>query len=186
MCSSSPTSKMNSTFIPSKPTALFLYSFLNAWNSSASVISVFRVWLSGNTITWAKWSVRNCMGGRDWPTSPQKPSKSVATLILSTMSALGRYFFQNESASTFPNTHICWAFTVSQRIIFLFRKCLSLFSWCLVACESGLAFNQSFNSHFVVQQSSVKRRFMVVSLSIAPSRRLVAKNKLCCSTHALL
>jgi hypothetical protein len=27
---------------------------------------------------------------------------------------------------------------------------------------------------------------MVVSLSIAPSRRLVAKNKLCCSTHALL
>jgi len=34
-------------------------------------------------------SVRNRMGGGDWPTSLRKPSKSVVALILSTTGALG-------------------------------------------------------------------------------------------------
>jgi hypothetical protein len=33
---------------------------------------------------------------------------------------------------------------------------------------------------------SVKPGFMIVSLSAAPSRRLVAKSRLCGNTHALL
>jgi hypothetical protein len=44
-CNNSPASKMNLAFIPSKPVALFLYSFFNALSSSTSVIFVFRVWL---------------------------------------------------------------------------------------------------------------------------------------------
>jgi hypothetical protein len=84
---------MNSTFIPSKPIALLLSSFFNAWNNFVSVISVFRVWLGGGCVTWAEWSVFSLMGGEDWPTSLRKPFKSVATLILSTTSAFGRYFF---------------------------------------------------------------------------------------------
>jgi hypothetical protein len=47
------------------------------------------------------------MGGEDWLISKQKPSKSVTALILTTTGALGRYFFQNESASTLANVHIC-------------------------------------------------------------------------------
>jgi len=114
-------------------------------------MSVFRVWLGGGFVTWAEWLVRNHMGGGDWPTSPRKPSKSVITLILSTTGAFAWYFFQNENASTLASVHICWAFKVSQKILFFFNKFLSLLSWCLAVCESGLVFNQSLNSCFSLQ-----------------------------------
>ncbi len=47
------------------------------------------------------------MGDEDWATSLRKPSESVIALILSTTSAFGRYFFQNESASTLVSVQIC-------------------------------------------------------------------------------
>ncbi len=144
---------MNLTFIPSKPAALFLCNFFKAWRSSTNVISAFRVWLGGCSVVWVKWSVYNCTGGEGWPTSSRKFSKSAITLILSTTGALGRYFFQNESASTLASTHICWALAISQKILFFFNNFLSLLSWCLTACESGLAFSQSLNSRFAVRES---------------------------------
>ncbi len=150
MCRNSPASKMNSAFIPSKPVALFLYSFFNAWNNSINVIFVFRMWLGGGSITWIEWSIRSCMGGEDWPTSSRKPSKSITALILSTTGALGRYFFPNESTSTLASVHICWALVISQQILFLFNNFLRLFCWCLTACELWLAFNQSLNSRFAI------------------------------------
>ncbi len=154
MCSSSPASKMNSAFIPSKPAALFLCSFFSTQSSSASVIFLFRVWLGGGSFTWAEWLVRNHMGGEDWPIRPRKPSKSVVTLILSTTGALGRYFFQNKSASTLTNIHICWALVVSQTTLFFFNKFLSLLSCYLATCESRLTFSQSLNSCFAIRQSA--------------------------------
>ncbi len=54
--------------------------------------------------------------------------KNVVALILSTTNALGRYFFQNESASTLASAHICSALVVSQKNIFLLNKFLSLLS----------------------------------------------------------
>jgi len=94
------------------------------------------------------------MGGENWPTSARKPSKSVAALILSIMGALGWYFFQNKGASTLVSAHICWAFVVSHKSLFLFNKFLNLLFYCLAACESRLAFIQSFSSRFVVRQST--------------------------------
>jgi hypothetical protein len=41
-----------------------------------------------------------------------------------------------------------------QIFFFLFNKFLSLLSWCLAACKLGLAFSHSFNSRFVVRQST--------------------------------
>jgi len=93
MCSSSPASKMNSAFIPSKPATLFLCNFSSAWSNSTSVIFVFRVWVGGGSVTWIEWSVRSRISDGDWPTSPRKPYESVAALILSTTGALGQYFF---------------------------------------------------------------------------------------------
>ncbi len=179
MCKSSLASKMNLAFIPSKPVALFLCSFFNARRSLVNVISVFTVWLGGGSVTWAKWSIHNHMGGGGWPTNPWKPCKSATTLILSTIGDLGRYFFQNESASTLASAHICWTLAISQKNLFLSNNFLSLLSWCLAMCKSGFSFQPKLQLTFRYMTVGVKPRFMAVSFSAAPSQKLTNKSRLC-------
>jgi hypothetical protein len=49
----------------------------------------------------------------------------------------------------------------------------------------GVGFQPEPQLMFCFMTVIVKPWFMVVSLSATPSQKLVAKSKLCCSTHAL-